>query len=69
MHLRDALGSIYEDAEFADLFPKRGRAAEARFLTGIGHRVPSAGKPLRPPGRRDGSGTVGLEICAFLAIG
>lgn len=29
MHLRDALGSIYEDAGFADLFPKRGRAAEA----------------------------------------
>ncbi len=24
MHLRDALGSIYEDADFADLFPKRG---------------------------------------------
>jgi len=29
MHLRDALGSIYQDADFADLFPKRGRAAEA----------------------------------------
>jgi transposase len=29
MQLRDALGPIYEDADFADLFPKRGRAAEA----------------------------------------
>ena len=29
MHLRDALGPIYQDADFADLFPKRGRAAEA----------------------------------------
>ena len=29
MHLRDALGSIYADADFADLFSKRGRAAEA----------------------------------------
>ena len=29
MHLRDALGPIYEDTDFADLFPKRGRAAEA----------------------------------------
>ncbi len=29
MLLRDALGSIYEDADFADLFAKRGRAAEA----------------------------------------
>ncbi len=29
MRLRDALGPIYEDADFVDLFPKRGRAAEA----------------------------------------
>ena len=29
MHLRDALGPIYKDADFADLFAKRGRAAEA----------------------------------------
>ena len=29
MDLRDALGPIYEDANFAHLFPKRGRAAEA----------------------------------------
>lgn len=29
MHLRDALGPIYQDADFADLFPQRGRAAEA----------------------------------------
>ena len=29
MQLRDALGPIYEDADFADLFPKRERAAEA----------------------------------------
>jgi transposase len=29
MHLRDALGPIYRDEDFAHLFPKRGRAAEA----------------------------------------
>src|SRR5438128_408401 len=29
MDLRDALGSIYEDADFAQLFPRRGRAAQA----------------------------------------
>jgi len=29
MQLRDALGPIFEDADFAQLFPKRGRAAEA----------------------------------------
>jgi transposase len=29
MHLRDALGPLYQDADFADRFPRRGRAAEA----------------------------------------
>jgi transposase len=29
MHLRDALGPIYQDVDFAHLFPKRGRAAQA----------------------------------------
>jgi transposase len=35
MHLRDALGSIYEDADFADLFPKRRRAAEAPWRLAV----------------------------------
>lgn len=29
IHLRDALGQIYHDEDFAHLFPKRGRAAQA----------------------------------------
>ncbi len=29
MQLRDALGPIFQDADFVQLFPKRGRAAEA----------------------------------------
>ena len=29
MHLRDALGPIYQDADFAALFPRRGRPAKA----------------------------------------
>nr|MDQ2831807.1 IS5/IS1182 family transposase [Chloroflexota bacterium] len=29
VQLRDVLGSIYADADFADLFPRRGQAAEA----------------------------------------
>jgi transposase len=29
MHLRDALGTIYQDEDFSDLFPTRGRGAEA----------------------------------------
>jgi transposase len=29
MRIRDEMGSLYQDDDFADLFPKRGRAAEA----------------------------------------
>ena len=29
MHMRDELGSIYEDESFADLFPNNGQPAEA----------------------------------------
>ena len=36
MHLRDALGPIYQDADFAQLFPRRGRAAEAPWRRAVG---------------------------------
>jgi transposase len=29
LQLRDVLGSLYADEDFADLFPRRGQAAEA----------------------------------------
>lgn len=29
MHMRDELGTLYQDQDFADLFPQRGQAAEA----------------------------------------
>lgn len=35
MQLHDALGPIYEDADFADLFPKRGRAPEAPWRLAV----------------------------------
>src|SRR5260370_7878503 len=34
--LRDALGPIYSDAHFAQLFAKRGRAAEAPWRLALG---------------------------------
>src|SRR6266496_5993732 len=45
-----------------------GTSRRSAVETGVGHRLASAGKPPRPPGRRDGAGTVGLEICALVAI-
>ncbi len=69
MHLRDALGPIYQDADFAHLFPKRGRAAEAPWRLALVTVEALTGKPLRPPSCGDGAGTLGLEICAVLAAG
>ena len=34
LQLRDTLGTIYEDEQFADLFPQRGQPAEARLSAG-----------------------------------
>ena len=36
LQLRDTLGTIYEDEQFADLFPQRGQPAEARLSAGTG---------------------------------
>ena len=36
IRLRDVLGTLFDDNEFADLFPRRGQPAEARFLIGTG---------------------------------
>src|SRR5712692_8851376 len=35
MRLRDALGPIYQDEAFAELFPRRGRPAEAPWRLGL----------------------------------
>ena len=68
MQLRDALGSIYQDADFVDLFPKRGRAAEAPWrlaLVTVLHPLENLSD--RQAAERCGDG--GLEICAVLAAG
>jgi hypothetical protein len=51
MQLRDALGSIYTDEAFADLFPTHGQPAEARFPPGTGHRLSIHGRLDRSPSR------------------
>ena len=64
--LRDALGSIFEDVDFAQLFPRRGRAAEAPWRLALVTIEALAGKPPRSPSCRDGARTLGLEICPLL---
>ena len=36
LQLRDTLGTIYEDDQFADLFPRRGQPAETRLSASPG---------------------------------
>src|SRR5712692_3279748 len=50
MQLRDALGTIYTDEVFADLFPTHGQPAEARFPPGTGHGVSMYGRLDRSAG-------------------
>ncbi len=47
MHMRDELGSIYEDESFADLFPQNGQPAEARLSLSTRHHSPVRRGPLR----------------------
>ncbi len=62
MRLRDALGPIYQDEAFAELFPRRGRPAEARLQLSFGDGLPSDGESHRSPSRPNGGAADGLEI-------
>ena len=68
MHLRDTLGLLYKDADFAALFPRRGQPAEApwrlavvtvlQFVEGLADR--QAADAVR--GRIDWKYALGLEL-------
>lgn len=69
MNLRDALEAIYADDDFSDLFPKRGRAAEAPWRLAL-VTVLQAGENLSDRqaaemvrGRLDWKYLLGLELC------
>ena len=48
MQMRDVLGTIYTDTDFAELFPKEGQPAEARLPFSAGHRAAICGEPNFP---------------------
>jgi hypothetical protein len=48
MRLRDALGELYQDEQFAALYPVEGQPAYARFLAGGGHGAAIRGKSHGP---------------------
>src|SRR5262249_33908720 len=68
LHIADALGPLYQDHQFADLFPRRGQPAEAparlalvtvlQFVEGLSDR--QAADAVR--GRIDWKYALGLEL-------
>ena len=62
IRLRDALGPVYQDEAFVELFPRRGRPAEARLSLSPGDGLSSHGESHRSPSRPDGGAAHGLEI-------
>src|SRR5215469_13348938 len=57
MHMRDALGTIYQDESFAHLFPQNGRPVEARLSAGIHYRGAVHRGTARSTSRRCGART------------
>jgi transposase len=51
LKLRDELGSIFSDADFADLFPKLGQPGLAPWRRGADHRPAVPREPARPTRR------------------
>jgi hypothetical protein len=51
MRLRDALGELYEDEQFAALYAVEGQPAYARLSAGGRHRAAICGESHRPPSR------------------
>src|SRR6266478_4875 len=64
MQMRDVLGSIYTDEDFADLFPKEGQPAEAPWRLATPHRAAISGAPNSSASGRYGAWKDRLEISA-----
>src|SRR5215211_5948816 len=62
LKLRDELGAIFVDADFADLFPRRGQPGLA--APGAGHPAPVPRGPVRPARGRGGARPDRLEVPA-----
>ena len=68
MRVRDELGTIYEDEDFADLFPARGRPAEAPWRLALVTILQFAEGLAGPPGGRRGARADRLEVRARAGV-
>src|SRR6478672_11419968 len=64
LKLRDELGSIFADTDFADLFPRLGEPGLAPWRLALVNPAPVSGEPARPAGRGGGAGAHRLEVPA-----
>ena len=64
IQMRDVLGAIYSDEQFADLFASRGRPVVPPWRLALVTVMQFAEGLVRPPGRRSGAGAHRLEIRA-----
>jgi transposase len=63
IHLRDTLGSIYQDELFADVYPDRGQPAYAPWRLALVTIFGLHGKSDRSTSGRCRAQSVGLEVC------
>jgi hypothetical protein len=62
MQMRDVVGTIFTDKDFADLFPKEGQPTDRAMAIGLGDRDAMCGEPVRSASGRCGAWKDRLEI-------
>ena len=66
LRIADALGTVYQDSQFAALFPRRGQPAAAPGRLALAVVSAVRGEPVRPRGGRRRARADRLETCARL---
>jgi hypothetical protein len=69
LQLRDVLGRIYHDEDFAALFPKEGQPAQAPWRLALVTVMQCAGEPFRSTSCRCGARKTRLEISSGIGAG
>ncbi len=64
MQMRDELGTIFTDEDFASLYPKRGQPAFAPWRLALVTVMQVRGEPVRPAGGRGSPRPHRLEVRA-----
>jgi transposase len=69
LQLRDEFGTIYEDENFVNLYPRRGQPAEAPWRLALVSVMQCARGIIRPTSSRCRARSVGVEISTGIGSG